>query len=126
MTMVPVADDLLLKVLRAIAASAPEPLYPGKLAAVSGLERAALDQGLDQLRLRGLVQLTDWVQGKGQGYALTAEGALILTDPALLNRPRQAAPAKEHSPEREINPWSRGEEVRDALLNPVRPVACMG
>src|SRR5439155_14610990 len=121
------ADDLLLEVLKACAQSAPHPLYPGEFAASSGLERDLLDEALDHLRLHELARLTDWVQGKGQGYALTARGAMVLQNPALLQRGRlpDAAPAEAKSPERAHSPWERGEAVRDALLNPARPIVSM-
>jgi rhomboid protease GluP len=73
------------------------------------------------------VRLTEWVQGKGQGYALTSEGALVMQNPPLLKRARLVEPVPAHaaSPERSDSPWERGEAVRETLLNPARPVVCM-
>jgi hypothetical protein len=125
--MADLADELLLEVLKACARSSPDPLYPGDFAAYSGLDRALLDKALDHLRLRELARLTDWVQGKGQGYALTSQGALVLQNPALLRKPHipDRARAVDAPPDRSESPWERGEAVREALLNPRRPVVCM-
>jgi membrane associated rhomboid family serine protease len=122
--MAEIADELLLEVLKACAQSAPEPLYPAAFAAYSGLERNLLDQALDYLRLRGLVSFTDWIQGKGQGYALTSEGDKVLQNPRLLKRAQPITLAPPLAPPREPpdSPWARGEAVRETLLNPVRPV----
>src|ERR1700693_1515466 len=98
MKMAEIADELLLEVLKASAQSSPEPLYPAAFAAYSGLERNLLDQALDYLRLRGLVAFTDWVQGKGQGYALTSEGDKVLQNPRLLKRAQPITPAPSLSP----------------------------
>ena len=124
--MAALADALLLELLKAIERSAPEPVYPAALAAYTGLERPLLDEALDQLRLRGLARLTDWVQGKGQGYALTSQGGMVLRNPGLLKRARLPAPAADGAPppDRSVTPWARGEAVRESLLNPVRPVVC--
>jgi membrane associated rhomboid family serine protease len=121
------ADLLLLELLKAIERSAPEPVYPAALAAYTGLERSLLDEALDHLRLRGLVQLTDWVQGKGQGYALTSQGEMVLRNPGYLKRARLPVPPMDGAPppDRSVTPWGRGEAVRESLLNPVRPIVCM-
>ena len=123
--MAPPADDLLFEVLKACARTAPEPLYPGTFAAYSGLERDLLDDTLDQLRLRGLVRITDWAQGKGQGYRLTPQGEMVLEDPRLIHQ--AAAPEPEAAfPEREMaSSWDRGEAIRNALINPIRPIVTM-
>jgi rhomboid protease GluP len=87
-----------------------------------------LDPHLDQLRMNGLIRLTDWVAGLGQGYALTPAGEEVLRSPRQLarllagkwtprvegrdNRRTSAAPS----------PWERGERIREALLYPVQPV----
>src|SRR5437868_3189919 len=124
--MATLADDLLLEVLKACARSAPGPLYPAEFAAFSGLERPVLDDALDHLRLRGLVRFTDWARDKGQGYALTAEGAAVLKNPRLLKRAQltELAPAAA-PPDRSFSPWERGEAVRETLQNPTRPIVTM-
>jgi membrane associated rhomboid family serine protease len=121
------SDELLFEVLKACAQSASDPLYPAAFAAYSGLDRSLLDEALDHLRLRGLVRLTEWAQGKGQGYALTSEGALVLQNPPLLKRARltEPVPALAAPSERSDSPWERGEAVRETLLNPIRPIVCM-
>jgi rhomboid protease GluP len=121
------AADPLETILRQCAAAAPQPWYPSAYARAQGIPRDDLDSPLERLRLGGLVRLTDWVQGQGQGYALTPEGAQLLERPRELARLRagkvpvppsngfrRAAPAADI----EQRPWARGDEVRDALLNP--------
>ncbi|MCI0642199.1 MAG: rhomboid family intramembrane serine protease [Gemmataceae bacterium] len=116
--------DLLLEILKACAAAEPQPLYPAAFAAESGLEREFLDESLDSLRLKGLVRLTDWAAGKGQGYALTPAGATMLDDPNLLRRGRLPQPASE-APDTSVAPlsshWERGEAIRLSLLEPKPP-----
>src|SRR5438552_1620753 len=68
-------NDLLTDLLRACFELAPQPLYPAPFAQQHGMDREVLDKALDELRVRGLVRLTDWVQGLGQGYTLTEAGA---------------------------------------------------
>lgn len=72
--------------LQRIAISAPAPWYPSVFSQESGTPRDDLDRHLDRLRLAGLVQLTDWVQGRGQGYVITPEGEKLLHNPRLLRR----------------------------------------
>jgi membrane associated rhomboid family serine protease len=116
-------------ILRDVAASGPEPWYPGAYVQATGVPREAVDACLDTLRLGGLLRLTDWVQGRGQGYALTPLGEDVLASPRLLNRLREGRelprrpqePAAEPSL-REGTTWARGEAVRAALLDPSRPV----
>lgn len=116
--------DLLLRVLEACARAAPGPLYPSTLA--TDVERAQLDEALDHLRLRGLVRLTEWVQGRGQGYAITAEGQAALHDPRLVSRPPSPQPPlKQELPEELETPWGRGEAVRSTLLRPTAPIVSM-
>ena len=114
-------------ILRLCAAKAPDPWYPSTYAKETGTPRDSLDPYLDQLRMAGLVRLTDWVAGQGQGYALTPAGEDVLKNPRQLarlaagkwsppvdrpeNRRTSAAPS----------PWERGEAVREALLYPVQP-----
>jgi membrane associated rhomboid family serine protease len=115
--------------------AAPNPWYPSVFAQASGIPREALDPYLDELRLGGLVHLTDWVQGRGQGYALTPAGADVLQNPRSLERlrangvPRLAAPPPLVRPQGEgaVSSWDAGEKVRAALLNPSVPVvtACV-
>jgi DNA-binding IscR family transcriptional regulator len=73
-------------ILRLCAAAAPEPWYPSAYAKETNTPRDTLDPYLDQLRMAGLVHLTDWVPGHGQGYALTPAGEDVLKDPRQLAR----------------------------------------
>lgn len=114
------------KILRLCAEAAPEPWYPSAYAQAAGTPRDALDPDLDRLRLGGLIRLTDWVQGRGQGYMLTPEGERVLRMPRELARVRagtyQPQPAAEFAAADEDSPWNHGEAVRAALLAPTRPV----
>src|SRR5262249_234498 len=110
--------------------AAPNPWYPAAFTQTSGVPRERLDPLLDELRLGGLIRLTDWVPGQGQGYALTLEGAEVVLTPRLLEKvkargvPPQEAP-RLHKPsgtDGRPTTWDRGEAVRDALWNPRRPV----
>lgn len=114
------------EILRQCAQAAPNPWYPSAYAQVAGVSRDSLDPPLEQLRLGGLIRLTDWVPVMGQGYVLTPEGVQALENPRTLERIRQgqvpaaapyivqlprAAPAR-------TTTWDRGEAVRAALLGP--------
>src|SRR5947209_11747595 len=83
-----VEADPLRAVLKLCAAAAPAPWYPRAYAALLGVERDSLDPFLDQLRLGGLIRLTEWTADSGQGYALTPAGEQALRDPALLDHLR--------------------------------------
>lgn len=116
-------NPLYLRILDACKAQSPEPLYPRPFSIAENIDRKQLDEALDYLRLHGLVQFTDWVQDMGQGYTLTPEGARILKNPALLDRPlsRPTEPL-ETGPEHAESTWARGEAIRDCLINPPKPV----
>lgn len=109
---------------------APEPLYPGAYAQATGIARSALDDNLDQLRLAGLIRLTDWVKDRGQGYTITPAGESVLENARLLQRLRRYGASSEPPPavlpaprERAATtPWSRGEAVRAVILEPARPI----
>jgi membrane associated rhomboid family serine protease len=82
----------------------------------------------------GLIHLTDWVQGNGQGYALTAEGTRVLQSPRELARLRAGELPTEPSvieqpltfeDNRRMTTWDRGEAIRNALLTPRPPVISM-
>src|SRR5262249_47017375 len=110
--------------------AAPLPWYPSVFAQTSGIPRDHLDPFLDELRLGGLIRLTDWVQGKGQGYMLTPEGAEVALNPRLLaevgarNVLPLPAPQPLRRPMEDGRPttWDRAEAIRDSLLHPPRPV----
>src|SRR5579859_7056679 len=94
------SNELLEILLRECQAAAPRPWYPSEYAQQTGVARATIDADLDQLRLAGLVRLSDWVQGKGQGYLLTPEGEEILRNTRYLRRLRTdgAAPMPAPAP----------------------------
>ena len=115
--------DLLTRVMQACARNAPAPLFPAEYAATAGLPRADIDAAIDKLRLNGYLQIVDWVQGKGQGYTVTAAGIAALEKPTELRRPA-AAPEPEQ-PTFDDRIWQRGEAIRAALLEPRRPTVTM-
>jgi membrane associated rhomboid family serine protease len=124
--------DLLEMILRECAGARPQPWYPSEYAQATGLARAALDPPLDQLRLGGLIRLTDWEQGKGQGYTLTPAGEQVLDKPRLLGRLREGvvpvARVAERAPrgqEQKPPGWERAKAVKDALLGSSRPVVTL-
>jgi rhomboid protease GluP len=124
------AKDPLATILRLCEEAAPSPWYPKTYAETTGILRDSLDPHLDQLRMGGLIHLTDWVQGQGQGYALTPEGAQVLHSPRALARlqagkllPRpDGVEASLSAVSRPATAFERGEVVRGALLHPSPPV----
>jgi membrane associated rhomboid family serine protease len=76
--------------------------------------------------MNGLIRLTDWIQGRGQGYALTPAGQEVIQNPRLMSRLLAGKLAvredKLPGPTRAAtSPWERGEAVRNRLLHPVAP-----
>jgi membrane associated rhomboid family serine protease len=127
--MIDSALDPLEMILRQCAAAAPNPWYPSAYARANGISRDDLDPYLDRLRLGGWIRLTDWVQGFGQGYALTPEGQRVLQNPRdlarLLTGKLQARPKEEpvlDLADRRDTPLARGEAVRAVWLDAVTPV----
>jgi membrane associated rhomboid family serine protease len=125
--------DLLEIVLADVAAAGAKPWYPADYAQATGVSRDQLDASLDRLRLSGLVQLTDWVPDRGQGYTLTPEGAQVLDSPRLLTRLREGRELPRRSEAISAGPlprslrepgttWDRGEAIRAALLDQSGPV----
>ena len=86
------ATSLRETLLRQCLAADPNPWYPKDYAEANGLDRESLYAPLNDLRLAGLVQLTDWVAGKGQGYVVTMLGRDVLSDPAALAQLRDGMP----------------------------------
>jgi membrane associated rhomboid family serine protease len=115
-------------ILLLCADAAPEPWYPSAYAKESGVPREQFDEPLERLRMAGLLRLTDWVQGRGQGYALTPAGEAALRSPRLRARLKRGdLPPARPAPEPAFQPgdpttFDRGEAVRDALMRPARPV----
>lgn len=129
------SNDLLELVLRECAAAGDQPWYPSEYVRATGMARADLDAALDQLRLAGLLSLTEWVQGQGQGYRLTEAGRDVLHSNRQLNRLRQHG-ITEHDLQRvqtkrpaeiENRPasWDRTRAVQDALMSRRRPTVTL-
>jgi membrane associated rhomboid family serine protease len=117
------AADALEAILKNCAAAVPEPLYPADFAQATGIPRDQLDALLDKLRTLGLVRLTDWVQGRGQGYTLTPEGTRVVHNTREMEQLKNGRLKPVRSPSRPAEAWAergtawdRGEAVRDALL----------
>src|SRR5262249_43032480 len=113
-------------VLRQCTGAAPNPWYPSSYVSTDGVTREDIDRALDDLRLGGLVRLTDWVPGQGQGYVLTQEGSRVASNPAVLTRLRewkpvyaaqQEASQTERAANRRWTALERGDAVRDALVH---------
>ncbi len=72
-------------ILQLCNSAAPSPWYPSVHAKETGITRASLDPYLDRLRLAGLVRLTDWMPGTGQGYVLTQGGKDLVANPKAMD-----------------------------------------
>ncbi len=126
-------------VLRWCAAAAPGLWFPSVHAARTGVPRDSLDEPLLRLRQAGLIQVGDWVRGRGQGYTLTAAGQKALADPEKFveappeppevpdDIPPEDAdlahvpdPAEAPAPPRDpgLTAYDRGEMTREAFLAP--------
>lgn len=125
------SNELLEMLLRECQATSPQPWYPSTYVKETGLDRTMIDAKLDHLRMAGLLRLTDWVQGNGQGYVLTPEGSQVLESPRLLRQLRDGKQVTlrlepiEAPPGLDASPWERGEAVRNSLINPTRPRATL-
>src|SRR5438067_2037138 len=115
------------QILRLCAEAAPNPWYPSAWVRNQGVARDEIDPYLDQLRMGGLIRLTDWEAGHGQGYALTAEGAHVAQNPRELDRFLAgkrivSAAAPQSVPDRGATALDRGEAVRAVWLETATPV----
>src|SRR5437763_1478254 len=87
------------------------------------MPRETLDPALDQLRMGGLIELTPWVAGLGQGYALTPSGRALLRNPRGLERlsrgelPRPAIDVERAEPFVRRANSDRWLQVKDAVLS---------
>lgn len=108
------------EILKSCAASAPRPWRAAEFSRANGVDRDSLDEPLNKLRLAGLVRLTDWEPGIGQGYLPTEAGASLAKDIAGLERLRTGAPEKPATPvlRRTSDAYRRGEEIRSAIFDP--------
>jgi membrane associated rhomboid family serine protease len=116
--------------LRLCAAAAPNPWYPREYAKSAGVARDSLDAPLNDLRVSGLIKLTDWTKENGQGYLLTESGEQVLRNPVYLAQvrsglqPPPATPTSEtaDAPKPDVpTPYERGEAARSALYEPQPP-----
>lgn len=113
-------------VLRQCLAADPHPWYPKDYARAAGIDRESLYGPLNDLRVANLVQLTDWVPGKGQGYVLTMLGREVLSDPIALAQLQDAAlPVATASgpatiPADRATTFDIGEAARQAFFAPRR------
>ena len=124
----PTATTLRETILRQCLAADPNPWYPKEYAEATASDRERLYGPLNDLRLAQLVQLTEWVQGKGQGYLITPLGKEVLNDPTSLARLRDgkglapaAAPAESTRPTTGTSRFERGEAARRAFYSPGAP-----
>jgi rhomboid protease GluP len=109
--------------LRQCLAADPLPWYPKDYAGAAGIDRESLYGPLNDLRVANLVQLTDWVPGKGQGYVLTMLGREVLSDPAALAQLRDGPPPAPPAAgpgvgPAEPTPFEIGEAARRAFFMP--------
>src|SRR5205085_3304422 len=83
-------------------------------------DRESIYGPLNDLRLANLVQLPEWVRGKGQGYVITPLGKEVLNDPVFLAQlregkaPAPTAPAAE--PPQAMSRFDLGEAARKAFF----------
>src|SRR5437016_11377659 len=94
--MAALVDEFHVDLLKACAQAAPAPFFAGDYAARWGLELSSLEETLEELRGRGLVHVTDWAPAKGNGYALSVQGAKALKN-ATGEREPELAPQERPS-----------------------------
>jgi membrane associated rhomboid family serine protease len=90
-----IAETQLIELLKSIGAKEPEPWYPAAHARATGTNRDSLDAPLNELRSAGLVRMTDWQSGVGQGYHVTVEGRRVMARPELITKRRPIEPIVE-------------------------------
>ncbi len=116
-------------ILKLCSQAGEAPWYPGEFAQSMGIDKRKFDGPLDDLRLAGLIEQSDWQTGKGQGYRLTRDGQAVVASPKALAlvrdgqlprfAPRQelAEPELDHD-----SPASHTNAVRADFQNSARPV----
>lgn len=115
-------------ILKLCAQAGAEPWYPAEFAASMGIDKRKLEGPLDDLRLAGLIEKTDWQPGKEQGYRLTRDGQAVVNSPPALARvregqlPRVAHEASEPREEPEATPQRHRNAVLAGLIGSGRPV----
>jgi membrane associated rhomboid family serine protease len=107
--------------LHLCADSAPRPWRPAVFARTHGVDRDSLDEPLNRLRNAGLIKLTDWEAGVGQGYVLTKSGEAALNDRAALARHLSGKPQTQFdpaaTPRARPDTYARGEAIRSAVFD---------
>jgi rhomboid protease GluP len=123
-----------LEVLRWCAAAEPQLWFPGEHCQAHQIDRASIDEPLWLLRQAELVQVADWIKGRGQGFVVTDSGreALQQPNPAKAIDDARAMPQKplvDEDPDRieeeedryEPTVYDRGETTRQAFFGPQSP-----
>lgn len=120
----PISDDFLLTLLKACESLTPKPLVPRQYAEEQKLERGQVDAGLDELRGRGLVNLTEWMPDIGQGVVLTEYGLAALKEGRVpKGRVAPTADAQSNRDDVDDDDSGRSEAIRQSLLAPHRAPA---
>jgi membrane associated rhomboid family serine protease len=110
--------------LRQVLAADPTPWYPKDYAQATGTDRESLYGPLNDLRVANLVQLTDWVAGRGQGYLITPLGRELLNDPVALAHLSDRGPVPAPVASADLAPaaapttFDIGEAARQAFFGP--------
>src|SRR5262245_7630187 len=107
-------------ILQSCVEVAPQPWRPAAFAHAQRIDRDALDDSLNRLRIAGLVKLTDLEPGIGQGYVLTDIGRSALSDADILDTRLKAKPESPFRPrerDRDMDRFARGEQVRIAVFD---------
>ena len=116
-------------VLAWVAAARPELWFPSDHARTADIPRDGLDEPLWTVRQAGLVQVSDWVRGKGQGFTLTPAGETALADPQFVSTdpllptdqplvvPSPTPTIKSTADQAEPTTYDRGEQARAAVLS---------
>jgi rhomboid protease GluP len=111
--------------LRQCLAADPAPWYPKDYAENSGVDRESLYGPLNDLRSANLVQLTEWVRGRGQGYVITPLGREALNDPGFLAQVRDgktpSQPLAKAEPAAPATRFDIGEVARKAFFSASQP-----
>lgn len=111
--------------LRQCLTADPTPWYPKEYAQSSGADRDSLYGPLNDLRAANLVQLTEWIRGKGQGYVITPLGKEVLSDPVFLAQLRDGKPPAQSvvkaEPAAAATRFEIGEIARKAFYSPGQP-----
>lgn len=118
------ANSLKETLLRQCLAADPAPWYPKEYAQTAGINRESIYGPMNDLRGANLVQLTEWIRGKGQGYIITPLGKEVLDDPVFLAQLREgkSLTSTKETPESssKINRFELGEAARRAFYFPAK------